>query len=195
MCCRRHRIPAFLLLALTVFTAAPAAQRPIPSASVRSGTLSFDGQATAGDFTGTTSTVSGEITGGASFTEVRGWVEAPVTALVTGNARRDRDLNKSMESHKYPKLRFELEGVRPEWERGDSAAVVLEGKLTIHGVTRPAAINALLHFQSDSIRVTSQFPMNLKDYRIGGLSKFLGVLKMHPDIVVHVDLTFGPKSS
>ena len=35
--------------------------------------------------------------------------------------------------------------------------------------------------------------MNLKDYSIGGLSKFLGVLKMNPDIVVHVDLTFRPQ--
>jgi hypothetical protein len=32
--------------------------------------------------------------------------------------------------------------------------------------------------------------VNLKDYRIGGLSKALGILKMHEDIVVHVDVSF-----
>jgi hypothetical protein len=34
-------------------------------------------------------------------------------------------------------------------------------------------------------------PLNLKSYNIGGLTKMLGVLKMHEDILVHVDLTFG----
>ena len=35
------------------------------------------------------------------------------------------------------------------------------------------------------------FPLNLKDYRIGGLSKLLGVLKMYEDIEVHVDVLFA----
>jgi polyisoprenoid-binding protein YceI len=168
------------------------AQRPIPSAAVRSGTLSFDGQATAGDFTGTTSTLSGEISGGASLAEVRGWVEAPVASLVTGNDRRDRDLNKSMESARFPTIRFELTSVRAEWERGDSAEAVLGGNLTIHGVTLPRELGSTLVFQGDSVRVQATFPLNLKDHKIGGLSKFLGVLKMYPDIVVHVDIVFGP---
>ena len=36
----------------------------------------------------------------------------------------------------------------------------------------------------------SDFPLNLKDYRIGGLSKLLGVLKMYENIEVHVDVLF-----
>jgi hypothetical protein len=39
--------------------------------------------------------------------------------------------------------------------------------------------------------VRSDFPLNLKDYRIGGLSKLLGMLKMSEHIEVHVDLLFG----
>jgi hypothetical protein len=38
--------------------------------------------------------------------------------------------------------------------------------------------------------VRSAFPLNLKDYKIGGLSKMLGLFKMYPDIVVHVDVSF-----
>jgi hypothetical protein len=33
--------------------------------------------------------------------------------------------------------------------------------------------------------------LNLKDYKIGGLSKALGMLKMQEGIVIHVDLLFG----
>ena len=70
----------------------------IPSMRLASGKLSFDGHATVGDFTGTTTTVTGEMTGSESLAAVRGWVESPVKTLDTGDRKRDKDLNKSMES-------------------------------------------------------------------------------------------------
>jgi polyisoprenoid-binding protein YceI len=166
--------------------------RPIASGRVISGSLSFDGHATAGDFTGTTTTVSGQLSGAPNVTGVRGWVEAPVRSLRTGNGRRDRDLNKSMESEKYPVLRFDLVKVSRTESAGDSIAVLLHGALRIHGVTRNVELPATLQFRGQDIRVRSDFPLNLKDYRIGGLSKLLGVLKMYEDIEVHVDLVFRP---
>src|SRR3954470_782170 len=69
---------------------------PIPNGRVVSGTLSFDGQATAGDFTGTTNSVTGQFSGAPGLSGVRGWVEAPVESLKTGDRKRDKDLNKSM---------------------------------------------------------------------------------------------------
>lgn len=167
------------------------AQQALPDAPVRRGTLAFDARATLGDFTGTTDSVLGAMTGGAGLTAVRGWVEGPVTSFRTGNGRRDKDLNKSMESDIYPTIRFQLDSVETVWERGDSAEVVLNGRFTIHGVTRPERFNALVHRGNDGIRVTARLPMNVKDYKVGGLSKFLGTLKMNPEIVVRVDVTFG----
>ncbi|HEU5303344.1 MAG TPA: YceI family protein [Gemmatimonadales bacterium] len=189
-------IRAVLLVLLAVAWAPLAAQAPaertIPSGSVREGTLSFDGRATAGDFTGTTTSVTGEMTGG-GLADVRGWVEAPVRTLATGNQRRDRDLNKSMESGKYPTIRFELTNVAAPEATSDSVNVVLHGRFIIHGVTREATIPASLVFRPEGIRVRGETPLNLKDYKIGGLSKALGMLKMHEKIVVHVDLMFGAK--
>ena len=164
---------------------------PAIGGALQRGTLSFDGTATLGDFTGTTSTVRAEMTG-AALAEVKGWVDAPVNTLKTGNDRRDRDLNKSMESEKFPTIRFDLASVRVQWERGDSAAVELAGKFTIHGISREATFDAMVLRQSTGTRLLSSLPMNLKDYSISGLSKFFGTLKMHPDIVVHIDLLFGP---
>jgi polyisoprenoid-binding protein YceI len=166
--------------------------RAVAGGRVISGSLSFDGHATAGDFTGTTTTVSGQLSGATDVTGVRGWVEAPVRSLKTGNGRRDRDLNKSMESEKYPVLRFDLAKVSRTESAGDSIGVILHGALRIHGVTRNVALPARLHFRGQDIGVRSDFPLNLKDYRIGGLSKLLGVLKMYEDIEVHVDLVFRP---
>jgi polyisoprenoid-binding protein YceI len=169
---------------------APAvAQRPWPDAQLRAGTLSFDGKSSLGDFIGTTTTLRGEMKAGAGLAEVRGWVEAPVNTLKTGNGRRDRDLIKTMEAAIFPNIRFQLEGVKPEWERGDSAGVILEGDFFIHGVARRERISAVVVRGTDNVRVTASFPMNLHDYKIENLTRFL-VLKMNPAIVVHIDVTF-----
>jgi polyisoprenoid-binding protein YceI len=168
-----------------------AAQLAVPAGTVREGTLSFDGRATAGAFTGSTTTVTGEMTGG-GLADVRGWVEAPVNTLKTGNDRRDRDLNKSMESEKYPTIRFELTGVTAAEPPSDSITVTLQGRFTIHGVTREATLPASAAFGPEGVRVRGTTPLNLEDYEIGGLTKMLGMLKMHEEIVVHVDLLFGP---
>jgi polyisoprenoid-binding protein YceI len=165
----------------------------IPAARVTAGRLSFDGHATAGDFTGATTRVSGELTGGDGLAAVRGWVEAPVRTLETGDKRRDKDLNKSMESDKYPVIRFELDRVVPGSGTADSVALDLVGRMLIHGVARDVTLPAHVRAGDGRLRLRSDFPLNLKDYEIGGLSKMLGMLRMYEDIEVHVDLTFTPR--
>ena len=165
--------------------------RAVPSGHVESGTLSFDGRATVGDFVGTTKVVSGQLAGAPGLGAVHGWVEAPVRTLTTGNGKRDKDLNKSMESGRYPNIRFELSGITSKRGTADSVAAVLHGALLIHGVTRKVDLPATVQFDGAKARVQSSFPLSLKDYRIGGLSKMLGVLKMYDDIQVHVDLLFA----
>ena len=187
----RH-LNAILVLVTGTLCAAgnAAAQRPVAGGTIRTGALSFDGHATVGDFTGTTSAVTGEMTGGATLASVRGWVEAPVRTLATGNSRRDADLNKSMESDTYPALRFELAEVLPGEPKGDTIAVTLRGDFLIHGVRQHADIPATVVFLDDAVRVRGEVPLSLKTFRIGGLTKMLGLLKMHDGILVHLDLTF-----
>ena len=177
------------MLGLLLVPAPAPAQTQWPAAELRRGTLSFDGKSTLGDFTGTTSSARGQMRGGATLREVRGWVEAPVTTLKTGNNRRDRDLVKTMEAAIYPTIRFQLEAVTLEWERGDSAGVFLEGDFFIHGVQRRERFPASVVRSTDGIRVTAQLPMNLHDYKVDKLTRFL-VFKMQPDIVVHIDVVF-----
>lgn len=185
-----------LLPAVLVLLGAGAQVTPpaIAAGHVREGRLSFDGRATTGSFTGTTTAVRGEMTGAASLADVRGWVEASVRTLKTGNAKRDRDLNRSMESGAYPNLRFDLSGCTPGEASGDSSDVTLAGRFTIHGVTREVTIPATLDFQPGTIRVRATVPLNLKDYQIGGLSRMLGMLRMDETILVHVDVTFAADS-
>lgn len=166
-----------------------AAQRPWPDAEVRSATLSFDGKSSLGDFTGITSTVLGHMTGGSTLAEVRGWVEAPVATLKTGNGRRDRDLVKTMEAASFPNIRFELGEVLVTWERGDSAGVELNGRFVIHGVSRAEKVAATVARSESGLHLRAEVPMNLRHYKIDKLTRFL-VFKMQPDIVVRIDITF-----
>jgi polyisoprenoid-binding protein YceI len=194
---RKYGLAGALVLALAATLAGtpPAlaqSSMPVAAGAVKSGTLSFDGHGTPGDFTGTTSTVVGEMAGGDSLGAVRGWVEAPVRTLLTGNDRRDRDVNKSMESDKYPTIRFELHGVTTAAGTPDSVPVTLAGALAIHGVTRNVTLPGFVRRDGAALRVRTDFPLNLKDYQIGGLSKMLGMLKMDEHIVVHVDVLFAP---
>lgn len=168
-----------------------AAQRPIPDAPLKRGTLSFDGRATLGDFVGTTDSVRGELKGGPTLAAVTGWVDASVASLRTGNGRRDKDLRKSMEVEQYPRMRFDVERVEPGKTVGDTVAVILHGTLGIHGVWAKVQLPGRVWSAGGDWRLRSDFPLNVKDYAVGGLSKLLGVLKMNENIVVHVDVTFG----
>lgn len=176
-----------------VLAAGPvAAQRTFPVGHVASATLSFDAKATLGDFTGTTNSVTGAMTATTELRAVRGWVEAPVSTLKTGNGLRDKDLLKAMEAEAHPLMRFDLESVSIQSESADSAQVTLFGTFTIHGTKREVAVPANLYFQPDGIRVKSDIPMNVKDYRVTKLSKMLGAFKMNENIMVHIDVVFAP---
>lgn len=165
---------------------------PAPNAVLQSGTLSFTGHSTVGDFVGTTTAVSGGVTGNAELANARGWVEAPITTLSTGNGLRDRDLRATMDVAKYPTMRFELAGVTIESSAAPSDTVTgaLHGALTIHGVTRDVAIPATLIAAADTIDVSGAFPVDLTDYKVGGLTRLFGTLRVRRTIDVRFHVRF-----
>jgi polyisoprenoid-binding protein YceI len=164
---------------------------PVPHTVLRQGTLRFTAHATVGDFTGSTQRVSGAVIG--DVPDVRGWVEAPVASLETGNALRDRDLRGSMEVERYPTMRFDLASaaLASPSATGDTTTVLLHGSLAIHGVSRAIDVTASIARRGDTIHVIAEFPLDLSDYRVGGLSKMFGLLRVRSTIEVHVDLLFA----
>jgi polyisoprenoid-binding protein YceI len=167
----------------------------LPAQSIRDlplskGMLAFDGRGTLGAFTGISSEVKGHLVGAAAMAGVRGWVEAPVRSLVTGNGKRDRDMYSSLEAEKYPLMRFDLERVDSASASGDSIAVKLLGQLTIHGQARQVAIPGWVWLRPASASFRGSLPIDARDYGIGGLSKMLGVLKMNPKVLVRIEVVF-----
>lgn len=191
----REIISRLTAAALVALAGRARAQAPpaAPIAALQGGTLSFSGHATVGDFTGSTTTITGAVTG--DLPDARGWVEAQVATLVTQNEHRDRDLRASMEVEKYPTMRFTLTRTTAVPANGSAGTVVLHGALTIHGITHEVDLPATIERSADTIHVSAAFPLDLHDYRIGGLTKMLGLLRMDPHIEVHVDLRFLSTSS
>jgi polyisoprenoid-binding protein YceI len=164
---------------------------PAPNAVLQSGTLSFTGHSTLGDFVGTTTAVSGGVTGNAELANARGWVEAPITTLSTGNGLRDRDLRAAMDVAKYPTMRFELAGVTVgSPAASDTVTGALRGTLTIHGVTRDVTIPATLIAAADTIDVSGAFPVDLADYKVDGLTRLFGALRVRRNIDVRFRVRF-----
>ena len=160
-------------------------------AILRSGTLSFTAHSTTGGFVGSTRAASGMVEGG--LTNARGWVEAPVASLTTRSEFRDRDMRTALEATKYPTMRFDLARIEVLLDAdtgGDTVAADLHGTLTIHGVTRTVRLPALISFDDDTIHMTSGFPLDVEAYRIGGLTRFFGILRMNREIDVRLELLF-----
>lgn len=184
-----HWTSRMMLVGMFVAPAGLCAQA-VADAPLARGTLAFDAHATFGAFTGTTSTMTGHLTGASALTGVRGWVEAPANSLTTNNGHRDSDMAGSLEIAKYPTIRFDLDSVSFGETRGDSIAVSLKGRFTLHGQTHVATIPGNVWISANGARFRGALPINVKDYGIGGLSKMLGILKMSEIIVVRIDVTF-----
>ena len=165
---------------------------PAPDARLQFGTLSFTGHSTFGDFVGTTTQVSGGVSGSADVASAQGWVEATVGSLSTRNSRRDSDLRSTMEVAKYPTMRFDLVGftVPSAAAPPDTVTGTLRGTLSIHGVTRDVAIPATLVAAADTIDVSGAFPLDLADYHVDRLTRLFGTLRMQRNIEVRFHLRF-----
>ena len=179
------------MLVTSLFVAGAAhaqAKPPAIDAVLVSGRLSFVGHATLGDFVGATTTMTGVVTG--DLANPHGWVESQVATLATGNDRRDRDMRASLEVSLYPTMRFDL----GRTSLGSGGELILHGTLSIHGVSRIVDLRSTLVRSADTLRVTAEFPLDLADYRIGGLTKLFGVLRMERRIEVQLDLRFVDRS-
>jgi polyisoprenoid-binding protein YceI len=178
------------LLCTAILAARTVTAQAVPGAPLAHGTLAFDANATLGAFTGTTTTLTGQLVGAGALAGVRGWVEAPSKSLTTNNGHRDADMAGSLESDKYPVIRFDLDSVIPGEMRGDSTAVTLAGSFTIHGEKHAVQVPGWVWLRTHEPRFRGAVPINVKDYGVGGLSKILGVLKMNEMITVRIDVTF-----
>ena len=126
----------------------------------------------------------------------RGTVQFPVKSLHTGLDLRDEHMQGEswLDAKKYPVIRFEITKVEgpTSLAPGQTVQVQVEGRITIHGVTRPVKAKLKVTRSGpgsnpERLRVRGQFKIKLTDF---GISVPLPVrLKVANEILVKVDLS------
>ena len=140
---------------------------PLPRAEIW-----FDAKASVADFQGRTTIVTGTLE----------WVEVRWADIDTKNGTRNRHMLKTVDADRFPVIRFDVTAPRPG---ADSVA----GTLTLHGVTRPVVWPITTRLGTDTVRVTADFPVDMRDYGIKPPVRFV-IARMGPVVQVHVRLVF-----
>jgi hypothetical protein len=103
---------------------------------------------------------------------------------------REHFNEKYMETHKFPKASFK--GKVTGYQPGKSGVqqVNVQGKLTIHGVTRDVNIGGTLEFTTRKVIARSKFVVKLADYNISVPQ--IVWQNIAEDIEVTVEFTYKP---
>ena len=167
---------------------APARRYELDAARTRIG---FDANATLGDFQGNATKVTGWVeTSEPEFSDAHGVVEVAAASFQTGIGMRDRHLRETLETEKYPLLRFALDSAR--FERADSTGkwYRLHGALTIRNATRNPELVARVSTHGDTIVVQGLLPARFTEYDMKPPSKLLGSAKVKDAFTIRFDCTF-----
>ncbi len=183
----RAALIAALLGGLAVL---PLAAQPVTPAPLLQGEVTFQVHSTfVGRIHGRAPIARAEFTG-ERLEAVHGSAVVEVTRMETGNGTRDRHMREAMAADGYPEVRFELTGVRPGEAGAVSTPVTLEGRLTIHGVTRPVTASGSVALRPGGADIAASFSLDMRDYGIKPPVRAL-VLRVAPDVVVSARLSFG----
>lgn len=187
-----------LLVAPLAFTAGASAQaRTFKVDSSGDSSIQFVSDAPLEKFTGKTTSLSGDIkVDPGKIAKGKADVKAEVGTIKTNVELRDEHLagENWLDAKKYPQARFVVSKITgaEKLKPNDVTEVTVNGKFTIHGVTKPLSTKARVRYTpaSDggkgSLRVQTSFTIHLEDYKVSIPS--IVALKVSPDILVNVDL-------
>ena len=114
-----------------------------------------------------------------------------VTDNISDKDRRDIEgdmRGKVLETDKYPEIVFDVSGVTVNKTDGGQSNVMLNGQLTLHGVTRPQKVPATLAVTGDMLRAFGEFPLRQTDYNIKPISAAGGGLKVKDEVKFTFDI-------
>ena len=86
--------------------------------------------------------------------------------------------SESLETARYPEVVFESAEVRAGARSGDDWPVQIAGRLTLHGATRPARIDARLTLYSDGVRLAGEFSLSQSEFGLRPVVALGGTLRL-----------------
>jgi len=122
------------------------------------------------------------------------WLKSGLSKLLDKVSDKDRrEIETTMhkdvlESSRFPEMIFEASN--PSISKGgeDLYWVNLQGKLTLHGVTKPQQITARVSFSGSEMRASGEFTVRQTNFGIKLVSVAGGTLKLKDDVKLTFEL-------
>lgn len=87
-----------------------------------------------------------------------------------------------LETTSFPEIIYECSNVTGSMVGEGRYWIVLNGNLSLHGITRPQKIVASLNVEGDTCQASGEFPIRQSDYRIKLVSAVAGGLKVKDEV-------------
>lgn len=88
---------------------------------------------------------------------------------------------KVLETDRFPEIVYECSQATVNGG-GDRYSVMLNGELSLHGVTRPAPVSARVTLNGDSMRAAGEFSIRQSDYDIAPVTAVAGTIKLKDEL-------------
>jgi polyisoprenoid-binding protein YceI len=88
----------------------------------------------------------------------------------------------------YPDITFQSTNVTAKVLGGGRYDVKINGNLTLHGVTQPATIPAIVTLNGSTLRAAGEFSIDRDDYKVKATSAFHGMVRVDDDIKFEFDI-------
>lgn len=105
-----------------------------------------------------------------------------VADLTTEHEERDQEMLKWLESEKYPEVFFEMVDVA-----GTGNTRIIEGSLTLHGVTRAVSIPVTVTTLGQVTTITGETEIETRNFRLPKIRKAL-VMSVSPSVLIEFSL-------
>jgi polyisoprenoid-binding protein YceI len=99
-----------------------------------------------------------------------------------------------LEAGKFPNISYECSRVSGNMTGEGQFAFVLEGELTLHGVTSSQAIAGRAFLTGDLLRASGEFAVRLSDYKIAPVSAVGGALKLKDELKISFEVVARKQS-
>jgi len=175
---RRILIPAILLFAVP-----PAGARPELLVDDYKSAINFSVKATAHTIEGHVISFSSRI----HFAPEGGFPQSAeirfeVADLTTEHDERDLEMLKWLESEKFPEVLFEMVDVA-----GTGNTRIVEGSLTLHGVTRGVSIPITITTLGKVTTITGEAEIETRNFRLPKIRRAL-VMSVSPSVLIEFSL-------
>jgi polyisoprenoid-binding protein YceI len=88
----------------------------------------------------------------------------------------------------YPDIVFQSTNVTVKNSTADRSEVKIDGNLTLHGVTRPVTIPAVVTLSGNNLRAIGEFSIDRDDYKVKATSAFHGMVRVRNNIKFEFDI-------